>query len=475
MPANSDRSNPSGSLDRRAFIGAAGVGVAAAGLGATAARAGSAARSGRASRATRVIVMVSAGMRTGTLSLADMLHRDLRGVPSNWCRLWTEPGVRRSMVRTASADSLVTDSAAASTAWSIGQAVNNGAICFTPGNAQPAPILVRAKQAGLATGLVTTTHITHATPAAFVANVPARSLATPIAAQILDRGVDVALGGGSRYFSDELLARHADVTVVRSAAELAAAHGAAADGRLLGLFAQDHVPFLLDRDESHPALEAMTRTALQRLDRAAEGFVLQVEGGRVDHAAHGNDAGSLVAEQLEFDRALGVAMEYALGRDDTLLIVTTDHANANPGLTLYGEPGNAGFARLTNAKRSFEWIQRRMGEAADRAAAASMLPGLIVEATGGLELRRADVEWLERALVERQRVDGFLARGRDFNCTLGSLLANHYAVSFVSPNHTADMVELTAIGVGAERVEPVSHLADLHGVMTSALGLPAAT
>lgn len=456
-------------IDRRSFFGAAGIGAAALATG-TAGAARVSSQPGR--RAKHVILMVSDGMSTGTLSLADMMHREQTGEPSRWCALWDRPGVRRSMVRTSSADSLVTDSAAAATAWSVGVRVNNGAICHTPDGDEPTPILVRAKQAGKMTGLVTTTRVTHATPAAFIANVPIRSLEDPIAKQMVERGVDVILGGGAKHFPDELLDAHADLTVVRDATQLAAAPR---NGRLLGLFSDDHVPFVLDRNENIPSLETMTRAALDRLGDAPGGSVLQIEAGRVDHAAHANDAGALVQEQLEFDRAIGVVLEHLADRDDTLLLVTTDHANANPGLTIYGEGGNAGFERLRHATKSFEWIFGQLRTTQSRAEAVGRLPELLTQASGGYEPSESDIAWLRRGLVEGARVDGFLARNRDPNCTLGSLLANHYGVSFLSPNHSADHVELTAWGPGAERVAPVSELADLHGVIAAALGLTPTT
>src|SRR5690606_36379424 len=125
---------------------------------------------------------------------------------------------------------------------------NNGAVNITPDGVKHEPILVTAKKAGLATGLVTTTRVTHATPAGFIGNAPSRSMEREIAVQMLDRRVDVMLGGGERYFGAETLAPHADLAVVRSRDELLAASpevgtGRADAGRLLGIFARDHVPW----------------------------------------------------------------------------------------------------------------------------------------------------------------------------------------------------------------------------------------
>ena len=454
-------------VNRRGFIQAAGAGLAGAAL---TGRASGGIVHRRAPDARNVIFMVSDGMSTGTLTLADSLRRAETGRPSAWVALFSDRAARRSICTTHAADSMVTDSAASASAWSIGLKVNNGAINFTPDGAQPEPILVTARRAGLATGLVTTTRITHATPAGFVANVPSRGMERPIAAQTLERGIDVILGGGAKHFPDDLLAQHPQYTLARTAQDLTNALASApADAPLLGLFADDHIPYVLDREPTVPSLADMTRAALPRLARAAGGFIVQVEGGRVDHAAHANDAGSLLREQLDFDDALAVALEFTLARTDTLLVVTTDHGTANPGLTLYDQPGNDGFERLARAARSFEWLSGRIAAAGGWHTARPTLAALVAEMTGGIELNPADLEWLDHAVGANQRNDGFWARSRDANCALGSVLANHYGVSFLSPNHTSDMVEVTAIGPGAERLAPVIDNTNLHALLLASL------
>lgn len=459
-------------IDRRAFlkVGAMGGVAAAAGCASVAPTGGArtTATPARGRETRNVIFMVSDGMSTGTLTLADMAIRERTGRASAWWRLWGIEGVRRAMCRTHAADSLVTDSAAAGSAWGIGAKVNNGAINMTPDGRSPTPILVRAREGGRATGLVTTTRVTHATPASFIANVPSRDLEAGIGEQILARGVDVVLGGGERYFPDALLGRRPDVTVVRTAAELAGSEGDA-PGRLLGLFAREHMSYELDRAEHEPHIREMTRAALDRLSARGEGFVLQVEGGRVDHAAHANDACALVADQVAFDEALEVAVRFTMERDDTLLIATTDHANGNPGLTLYEGAGNRGFQRLLGGRRSFDWIGERVATAGSPDEMMGVLPMLVYEATG-VELSDSDRAWLHRHFVQHERADGF-REVSGFGPVLGAVLANALGVAFASPHHTADLVEVTAMGPGAERLAPVIDNTDLHGLMVGALAL----
>lgn len=418
--------------------------------------------------ARNLIFMVSDGMSAGTLQLADLSIRQAQGRPSRWAQLIEDPRSRRALVRTHAANSLVTDSAAASTAWGTGELVNNGAIGLTPDGRMPTPILMHARQQGRAIGLVTTTRLTHATPAGFLVNSPAdRDREEIIAAQIMERLPEVALGGGSKFLTPEVIAARPEARVVRTRDELLAAPP---DGPLLGVFSASHMSYELDRRAEslpEPSLIEMARAALDRLSASAGGFVIQIEGGRVDHAGHSNDAGSLIAEQVMFDETLGVLLDFVRERDDTLLIVTTDHATANPGLTDYGEPGNTGFEKLGLARRSFEWIGAQLTKLG-RAPEADAVRSIVREASG-LDVGREDLDFLMRRLAG-QRVDPFV-HANDLACVLGSLLANQTKVAFLSANHTADSVELTAIGPGAEVVPPIMHAPEVHGVMVKALDL----
>lgn len=463
----------SSGVDRREFLTLAGAAVAGV-LGPTVALRGepvSPRGSGRVAR--NVIFMVSDGMSAGTLQLADLYLRELKSRGSSWVEFTQRPGVRRALMDTRSADSFVTDSAAASTAWGTGVSVNNGSIGLTPDGRMPTPLLVHARQAGKATGLVTTTRLTHATPAGFVANVKTnRDDEAAIAPQLLDRGVDVMLGGGRHFLTTDLLSGHADVDVVRTAGELAVApeDPLSMRRRLVGVFSEQHMSMDLDRPESEPSLVGMTRAALSRLSRGSNGFVVQIEGGRVDHAAHANDAAGLVRDQIAFDEALTAAMEFVFGREDTLLIVCSDHGNGNPGLTDYGAKGIRGFMAMAEARRSFEWVAAELGKHGPEPSASALRE--VVMSASGIELTDLEVGFLRRA-VGGEPVDPSKF-GNGGLLPLGSVLSNHYAIAWASGNHTADFVELTAWGPGSERVPAYLRNADLHGVVVAALELPPA-
>jgi len=469
-------------VDRRSFLGAVGAGLAL-GYGAAAAQlsnskptAGSrrTASTTPKRRAQNLIFMVADGMSAGTLQLADLHLRQTRNRQSHWIDLiQRDNDSSRSVIDTASFNSLVTDSAAASTAWGTGQLVENGRIGESPDRVVRSPLLLRAREAGKATGLVTTTRLTHATPAGLACNVIGgdRNDESLIASQLLNRGFDVLLGGGSRYLAGPCA--EAGLVTVSTGDELAAVAAASSRidwskrERLIGLFNRSHLSYELDRPATEPSLTAMTRTSLEWLAGAPGGFVVQIEGGRVDHAAHSNDAGSLIAEQIAFDDALGAAIEFVTNRDDTLLVVTTDHGNANPGLTDYTRYGIEGFARLEGFTRSFEWIMDGF-DRIDRTDPSQIHS--VVEAATNISLSRPDLDVLRRWLGG-ETVDPFLLANRKCG-PLGAVLSNFTKVAFMSPNHTADYVELTACGPGSSAFAPMMRIDQIHGVLCEALDLP---
>ena len=454
-------------LSRRHLLGISAGGALASAMPASFARARvQAPHWHKPSRPVRNIVfMVGDGMGQGVITLSDIMHKLQDRGPTNYQKIIENHAFTRATCMTHSADGWVTDSSAAGSAWGIGEHINNGAVNFTPDERTPEPILVTAKNAGKMTGLVTTTRVTHATPASFIANVPKRDMEDQIARQLLERRVDVALGGGRKHFPDELLAEHKDVTLVTNKTEL---KGAPSDGRLLGLFAHGHCPFSLDRPETCPPLSEMARAALNRLDRAPEGFVLQIEGGRIDHAGHNNDAGSLVFDQMAFDETIGAVLEWAKGRDDTLIVVTADHVTANPGLTFYAKTGKRSFKRLESTQHSFDWIADRYSEG-DKTL--DRFVSIAQDATQ-IELTSDDRACIERSLIQKQQVDPFnVANGAWM--VMGSVLANHTGVAFLSPNHTADYVEVHATGPGSEALPSFIDNIHLHGMMLAALGVSA--
>lgn len=411
------------------------------------------------SRAKRVILAVSDGMSLGTMSLADQYSNVVLGAPTFWPQLMQREGVSVGFAGTSSANSMVTDSAAAATAWSTGKKVYNGSICYLDEQTPLEPIHAKLERAGIGLGLVTTTRITHATPAAFYAQMPRRALEDGIGTQLAESTVDVAMGGGWEYLKGKT-----DRPGVAASGPGQPLPAPGSADRLLAFTHDSHVPYVLDR-AGEPSLEDMTEVALKHLDiKRPGGWLLQVEAGRVDHAAHENDAPSLIMEQLEFDRTVAMLAAYADSRDDTLLIVTTDHANANPGLTIYGPRGEAGLRQITGAKQSMEWMVEQLN-ATDRDASSVRA---VFKAGYGIELSD---ERAQRLSDEIRDPKALFRAHHKHSSSIGAEAANDFAVSFVSPNHTSDHVLVTAQGPGSDLLPTVSENTDLFGIMLDALGV----
>lgn len=309
--------------------------------------------SGSDEQTINVILMIGDGMGFSQTTLARMDKADRNLALYENTSLRMDEMERAGYVSTYSANSLVTDSAPASTAMATGEKTNNGVISQDSQAVQGirdgrnlTTILEMAEKAGLSTGVVTTTRITHATPAAFYAHVDNRDNESEIADQLLTSGVEVALGGGLSYFlggNDTSPAggkgkRSDDRNLIEEATCKGYAfvyNGTAFDEldventtKLLGLFENSHMLYELQRLNSsnrEPSLADMTGTSIDILSRNPKGFFLMVEGGRIDHACHERSLDNTSADTLAFDEAVGRALDFASSNNRTLVIVTADH------------------------------------------------------------------------------------------------------------------------------------------------------
>ncbi len=431
-------------------------------------------------RPRNIIMMVADGMSLGTLTLADAFSRRVRGRGTTWLRLLAERQAAYGVMDMQSLDSLVTDSAAASSSWGSGARIFNTAVNMLPDGVKLTPLAPLVKASGRGMGLVTTTTITHATPAGFAAVQPSRDDEAEIAPQYLNV-VDVLLGGGAKFFDADLRSDKHDLFadyraqgygVMRSRAELKAAMESAAAGpgaapagaraKLLGIFSEKHLPFTLDwRDRTElaervPTLAEMTEVALQRLAAQPDGFLLQVEGGRVDHAAHSNDAAAIVWEQLAFDEALDVVLRFVAGRatPDTLVIITSDHGNSNPGLIGLGDKydgSNTAFEQLMQARASFATMEQRLQALRGRDHDTSPTDACIaiVREAAGIEINKSEARAVMQSFLGTPppTMNRQLAK---WEGQLGAALTNYNGIGWTGLTHTSDWVLLTALGPGQE-------------------------
>lgn len=426
-------------------------------------------------KAKNIIFLVSDGMSTGTLTMADQMMRRQYGRPSTWLSYYEQNRFDyRGLMDMESANSIVTDSAAAACSWGCGQRLINGKVNMTADNEPLKPILSIAKDAGKSTGIVTTTRVTHATPAGFTANVEQRGLEDEIAQQYLEREHNIYLGGGHVHFNPEDRAdgrdlyqefKNKDYAVTRTKSELLVE---ANNERILGIYSDHHLPYSVDHIHQEelseiPTLAEMSDVAINNLSRNNAGFILQIEGGRVDHAAHNNDPAGLIYDQIAFDDAIKVAMDFAESRDDTLVIVTTDHGNANPGLNGIGsgyEDSNYKFERIQNFQRSNSWILRELD-------GSSSINNILERCNYAMnfEMPREDAEILQQSLRGNLRTP-YRLRSRT-SAVLSALQANYIALNWVGSMHTSDYVELAAYGPGANTLNTFVRNTELFDLMVS--------
>lgn len=440
-----------------------------------------------------VIFMVSDGMSAGVLPLAEAFSRLARNKGTVWGSLLARRDMTHGFLDMASLSGLVTDSAGASSSWGSGSRVFNAAINVLPDGTRLTPIGWLARDKGRKVGLVTTATVTHATPAGFASVSPRRDDEEHIAPQYLDK-VDVILGGGRRFYLPEKRKDRRDVAGEYRAAgyqvslkksDLKPAPGQ----KMLGLYDDSHVPYTLDQKHSKklqeevPTLAEMTRAALASLDSAPNGFLLQVEGARIDHAAHSNDAAGLLWDQLAFDDAIEVVLEYTARRPDTLVVVTSDHGNSNPGLSGLGveyRDTDKAFASLLKARCSYAVLSRLLGSATDYSGITIETKASAAPKTGFVQQVIADEMGFEISAEESKVIQIAIARGRMLSVSkqldnlqgiLGQVFGNHSSIGWVGTAHTADYTNLTAWGPGAEAFAGLHRNTEVFGVISKAFGI----
>ncbi|WP_231636885.1 MULTISPECIES: alkaline phosphatase [Planktothricoides] len=287
-----------------------------------------------------VILLIGDGMGPEQVKAAGMYAH---GTPG---KLSFEQFPHQGEVTTYSANNSITDSAAGGTAIATGVKVNNGVISMAiPGDGQPLKtVLEKYQAAGKSAGLVTTTEMTHATPAAFAAHQQGRSQQAEIAQQYLNTTrPEVLFGGGGAGMSPKA-AKSAGYTVVINRQQMQALDTETVT-RVSGQFGQGHLPYESDGVGDLPHLREMAKTALNILDNDPDGLFLMIEGGRIDHAGHENHLQRNVMETLQFAETVAEVFKWAENNPDTLIIVTADHETG--GLKVLKNNGQGQFPQVS--------------------------------------------------------------------------------------------------------------------------------
>lgn len=295
--------------------------------------------SGCATSPRNVILCIGDGMGYEHVRAAGMYANGGEGT------LCFESFPYETAMTTHSANSAITDSAASGTAIATGHKVNNGVLNMQiPGDGTELQTLLEYfQQQGKAVGLVTTTPITHATPAAFGAHEPSRYNYDNIAADYLTQTKPNVLFGAGAHGMTPQAAKDAGYIVVNNSADLWQLNTERAS-MVSGQFGKA-LPYETNWNANLPHLSQMTETALAILDNDPDGFFLMLEGGMIDWAGHDNNLANVVGETVEFEKAVQIILDWAKQRDNTLLIVTADHETG--GLKVIKNNGKANLPEVS--------------------------------------------------------------------------------------------------------------------------------
>ncbi|KAA0955998.1 alkaline phosphatase [Sporosarcina sp. ANT_H38] len=339
-------------------------------------------------------------------------------------------------------DQTITDSASAATAMSAGVKTYNAAIAVDNDKSNVKTVLEAAKDTGKSTGLVATSEITHATPAAFGAHNENRKNMDAIANDYYnelingEHKIDVLLGGGKSNFE------RLDVNLTESFKNDGFSYVTTKEDllndtndQILGLFATSGLPKMIDRPDDIPSLEDMTTTAIDRLSKNDKGFFLMIEGSQIDWAGHDNDIVGAMSEMEDFEKAFKAAIEFAKKDKHTLVVATADHSTG--GFSI-GADGNYNWLSDTikAAKRTPSFMANEISKGAD------------VEAT----LKNyIDQDLLPLTETEIESVIAAGEKASDINNTIKTIFDKRSYTGWTTGGHTGEDVPVYAFGPSKDR------------------------
>jgi alkaline phosphatase len=384
-------------------------------------------------------------------------------------------------------DAVVTESAAAASQMATGIKSVARVISMSP---DPDPdgipfttILEIAQRRGMSTGLVTTSGITDATPAAFAAHVLKRNEEDKIAVQELAHKVDVLMGGRKQLFlpksasgskrTDERDLIHEAAQAGYSIVETSQELNDVKEGRVLGLFSLGNMAYELERQSTkQPSLAAMADKTFTLLGKNPKGFFAMIEGGRIDHAAHWNDVAGIIHDSLAFDEAVCVAMDFQQHHPNTLLIVTSDHETGGMGLIGHSKASAAtgnyvgiDLQAISKVKMSMETLIIKMGKPKSPTAIKNLVKqGL------GIELTKAEAKMVYKDTVRKLDPANY-GLGKYVH-SLAFALRPYFRVGFATSTHTASPLFVFGSGPNASKLEGFHHNTDIFGIMKETI-LPA--
>jgi alkaline phosphatase len=467
-------------LSRRSVlsIGAAGLVAGSITLPSTSNAQGGA-RQWRGRRPKNIIFCVADGMATQMVSLANYYQQLVNGRTSYWESLLQRDDVTSGWQDTRSLSAIVTDSAAAASTWGCGRRIWNGQLNMYPDGTELRTLTNLMVENGVKVGLVTTTTVTHATPSGFAINCTSRDLEGLIAEKYLKSGVSVLMGGGNKSFASDKRKDKRDLyvdfakagyTLVRDRKSMT---GLKAE-KILGIFSDSHLPFSVDRDRNEqtkasvPTLAEMTQVAIENLKGNKKGFLLQIEGGKVDHGCHANDLAAALFDQIAFEEAVKVAIEFAERDKDTLVIITSDHACGGPSLNGAGNEyfdSTKGLASVQQHLTSYGSVTDKLGKTPS-----SSLVQDVFFAAYGYKITVPEAQLIADTVAGKKPLE-VLQLQQSVNSVMALVLQNYTKVGFTSNNHTHEQVMVSAFGPGSQFVQGLTYNIEFFDLMLAAKGL----
>ena len=460
---------------------------------------------GQGAEPKNVILLIGDGMGPQAVGLAIYynLFMNGSGKPLNLERMMAAGNTGYCL--TYQYGTVVTDSASAATALASGVKTRDAIIGKDHDGRTMKSLADIALQGKKSVGIISNTRMTHATPAAFYAHVVHRDMENEIASQLLERAdIQVALAGGAQHFvpAGTKVEEHPDLKGISRSAGwgksgrkdnkdlIAEAKGkgfafvanyqelSALDvqktGKVLGLFSASSFPSAIDRQAHHrtgvPTVFEMTEKALGILKKNSQGFFLMVEGGQIDHVAHGNDVASVLHEMIEFDQAIGLAMSFAEANPDTLLIVTADHdtgglaiaySNYHPPAPVKLKSGETWRTKYNFAEMGiFEKMAKQKKSFMKMALDSKGNPAALrqeVEENSAFALTQEQAEWIlsldpQRGTPKpREANDWALYNQNNPVAMMGRLFGREMNTAWAVGTHTHTPVMIFGKGPGAER------------------------
>jgi alkaline phosphatase len=415
-------------------------------------------------KAKGVILLIGDGMGINQVKSADIYAKRVLGRDLAINSIGTS-----GLTTTHAANAPVTDSAAAATALYSGYKTNTGLLNILPDGSKASNVAEAAKKAGLSVGIVSTARLTDATPAAMYSSSPRRDCESYIAQQLPEFSPEVVLGGGEAYFapSSQKGSKRTDqkdiieqmkgrgYEYITNASELKAVNPKTVE-KLFGLFAKGNMAYAVDCEKNpvfsgQPNLADMTKTALSIVGKNPKGFFIMIEGGRIDHACHTHDIKTMINEILDFDAAVGVALNYQENHPDVLVIVTADHETG--GLTqMEGDEFTIDPFPLEPIKRSLFYLEDKIKKAPTQQDAILKSAGLKLTVEEAELLRNYQTKSVEDKASGSgdPATRGKLSKSATMNA-LSTITSQAAKVKWTTFGHTGKPVGTKAVGPGEKQ------------------------